>query len=193
MERWGLAETGSLLDWADVFHDDIDRVVVDIGFGHGESTARMAMAEPDVGVVGIEIHTPGVATLLAAVDDARLDNVRVVHGDVLRFLDRVPAGSLHGVRVFFPDPWPKVRHHHRRLIDTDVVVALTDRLEIGGWLHLTTDIADYAEQMQRVADAEPRLRGGVIDRPDTRPLTRFEQRGLDEGRIATDLWYVRHH
>jgi tRNA (guanine-N7-)-methyltransferase len=208
MARWGIDEAGPPIDWTEVFGPavppdalaadrdadhpaTIDRVVLEIGFGHGESTVRMAAAEPHVGVVGVEIHTPGVATLLAAVDHAGLDNVRVVHGDVLVFLDRVRANSLHGIRVFFPDPWPKVRQQHRRLVGADVVAALTDRLAIGGSLHLATDVADYAEQMRRVAAAEPRLHGGVIERPPSRPLTRFEQRGLDEARVATDLVYVR--
>ena len=107
------------------------------------------------------------------------------------FLDRVGSGTLSGARIFFPDPWPKVRQHHRRIVSADVVRALIDRLRIGGTLHLATDISDYAEVMQRVCDAEPQLEGGVIDRPDWRPLTRFEQRGLDEARDSVDLLYRR--
>ena len=166
-------------------------VVLDVGFGHGESTIEMAAAEPDLDVVGVEVHTPGVVTVLDAIEHRGLHHVRVVHGDLLPFLDRVPPDSLAAVRIFFPDPWTKRRNFHRRLVGPDVVSALTDRLRVGATLHLATDIADYAESMRAVCDAEPRLSGGVIDRPDWRPLTRFEQRGLDAGRQPVDLLYTR--
>jgi tRNA (guanine-N7-)-methyltransferase len=196
IERWGLDVTGPPLEWNDVFPDRdglSQRVVLDIGFGHGESTVAMAAAEPDLDVIGVEVHTPGVVTVLDAIENQGLHQIRVVHGDVLSFLDRVPDGSLAGIRVFFPDPWTKRRNRHRRLIAPDVVTALTDRLGQGGWLHLATDITDYAAAMQAACDAEPRLAGGVVDRPEWRPLTRFEQRGLDAGRTATDLVYTRAH
>lgn len=190
IETWGLSIDGSPLDWSTVFGRD-GRVVLDVGFGHGESTIAMAAAEPDVDVIGVEVHTPGAVTVLDAIEHQGLHQIRVVHGDVLPFLDRVPAGSLAGIRVYFPDPWTKRRNHHRRLVRPDVIAALVDRLRAGGFLHLATDIADYAESMAAVCDAEPRLTGGVIDRPDWRPLTRFEQRGLDAARHPTDLFYIR--
>lgn len=189
--RWGLDDHGDLLVWSDVFDDDLP-VVLDIGFGHGEATVAMAADDPDVAIVGVEVHTPGVVNVLDAVQQQRLSNVRLVHGDVLRFLMRVPSASLAGVRIYFPDPWPKVRHHRRRLVREDVVEVLIDRLSDGGSLHLATDIAHYAGEMQVVCDGRDELRGGVIGRPDWRPMTRFEQRGLDESRPATDLLYTRH-
>jgi tRNA (guanine-N7-)-methyltransferase len=188
--RWGLDVEGPVLDWREVFGRDGD-VVLDIGFGHGESTIEMAAAQPELDVIGVEVHTPGVVTVLDAIEHRGLHHVRVVHGDLLPFLDRIAPDSLAGVRIYFPDPWTKRRNFHRRLVGPDVVAALTDRLRISGRLHLATDIADYAEAMQRVCDAEPRLSGGVIARPDWRPLTRFEQRGLDAGRSPTDLLYTR--
>jgi tRNA (guanine-N7-)-methyltransferase len=188
--RWGLDIDGPMLDWSAVFGRRSD-VVLDIGFGHGESTIELATAQPDLDVVGVEVHTPGVVTVLDAIEHRGLDHVRVVHGDLLPFLDRVPPASLAVVRIWFPDPWTKRRNFHRRLVGADVVDVLCDRLRVGGRLHLATDIADYAESMQRVCDAEPRLHGGVIARPDWRPLTRFEQRGLDAGRSPTDLLYTR--
>ena len=103
----------------------------------------------------------------------------------------VALESLTAARIYFPDPWTKRRNHHRRLVAQDVIEALTDRLRVGGQLHLATDIDDYAAVMREVCDAELRLRGGVIERPDWRPLTRFEQRGLDAGRSPTDLLYTR--
>ena len=190
IETWGLSIDGPLLEWSDVFGRD-GEVVLDVGFGHGESTIALAAVEPDVDVIGVEVHTPGVVTVLDAIEHQGLHQIRVVHGDVLALLDRVPAESLAGIRVYFPDPWTKRRNHHRRLIRPDVLGALVDRLRSGGFLHLATDIVDYAESMQSVCEAELRLTGGVIERPDWRPLTRFEQRGLDAGRQPTDLRYTR--
>ncbi len=190
MAAWGLDEAGPIIDSTTVFGRPVD-VILDIGFGHGESIVAMAASAPDEGIIGVEVHTPGVATMLDAVAVCGLENVRVVHGDVLVFLDRIGAGTLSGVRIFFPDPWPKVRQHHRRIVRDDVVGALTDRLQIGGTLHLATDIADYAAAMERACRVEPRLAGGVIDRPGWRPVTRFERRGLEEGRTAVDLLYRR--
>ena len=192
--RWNLEMVGPPVDWSEIFRDSQgggSRVVLDIGFGHGESTIQMAAARPELDVVGVEVHDPGVVTVLDAIENVPLPNVRVMHGDVLAFLHRIGPESLHGVRIFFPDPWKKQRQHHRRLVRSDVVTALVDRLVVGGELHLATDIADYAELMREVCDDEPRLEGGVIPRPDARPLTRFEQRAIDAGRPVVDLRYVR--
>jgi len=190
LERFGLAVDGPLLSWQHVFGRDGD-VVLDVGFGHGESTIKMAVNQPQVDVIAVEVHTPGVVTLLDAVVGNDVDHVRVVHGDLLPFLDRIPASSLAGVRVYFPDPWPKSRQAHRRLLGIDVITALTDRLRPGGELHMATDIPDYADSIETACTDEPRLTGGVISRPNWRPLTRFEQRGLDAGRVPTDLVYSK--
>ncbi|MEL6892418.1 MAG: tRNA (guanosine(46)-N7)-methyltransferase TrmB, partial [Actinomycetota bacterium] len=195
LAQWGVPVDGPPVDWDELFdrsaRGQVGRNCLDIGFGHGESTIQMAIDDPDLDVIGVEVHDPGVVTVLDAIVHEPLPNVRVVHGDAIRFLRRVDARSLDVVRIFFPDPWTKVRQHHRRLVRDDIVAALTDRLRPGGELHLATDIADYAEQMQEACDAEPRLAGGVIPRPRERPLTRFEQRGLDAGRTAVDLRYHR--
>jgi tRNA (guanine-N7-)-methyltransferase len=164
-------------------------VVLDIGFGHGESTIEMAAADPATDVVGVEVHRPGVVTVLDAIEHRGLHHVRVVHGDVLVFLDRIPAGSLAGIRIFFPDPWTKRRNHHRRLVGADVVAALADRLRAGGTLHLATDIADYADAMESGVRRTPPDRW-PHRRPEWRPLTRFEQRGIDAGRSPVDLLYT---
>jgi tRNA (guanine-N7-)-methyltransferase len=187
--RWSLAVQGPPLDWREVFGRSGD-VVLEIGFGHGESTIEMATADPATDVVGVEVHRPGVVTVLDAIEHRGLHHVRVVHGDVLVFLDRIPAGSLAGIRIFFPDPWTKRRNHHRRLVGADVVAALADRLRAGGTLHLATDIADYADAMESACATDPRLTGGRIARPEWRPLTRFEQRGIDAGRSPVDLRYT---
>ncbi len=189
MNRWGLDENGPILDWSELF--GARPVVLDIGFGRGEGTIEMARADTHTALVGVEVHTPGVVAVLDAVDSDPLPHVRLVHGDVLRFLTRVPIDSLVGVRIYFPDPWPKARHHQRRLVRSDVVTVIVDRLQVGGFLHLATDIAHYADEMIRTCEADARLDGGRIARPEWRPLTRFEQRGIDEGRAPIDLWYQR--
>lgn len=214
MARWletrGLDPTGPTLDWRSVFgrgrnvgvdpladpladvpvDPNVD-VVLDIGFGHGESVLDLARRSPGVGVVAVEVHTPGVSTLLEIVEREGLDNVRVVHGDALEFIGRIPAASLGEVRALFPDPWTKARQHHRRLVRDDVVAAFTDRLRVGGVIRLATDVDEYAERMVAACDAEPRLSGGRIDEPTDRPTTRFERRAIAEGRRTTDLRYVR--
>ncbi len=195
VRTWGLDPAGPLLDWADTFGaatwDRLDGVVLDVGFGHGESTVELARRQPRLAVIGVEVHTPGVVTVLDAIVNDPLPHVRVVHADLLPFLDRIGPGTLAGVRVFFPDPWPKARQHHRRLVRDDTVGAFAERLRPGGFVHLVTDVADYADQMRASCDGDPRLVGGPIERPRDRPLTRFERRGLAAGRSAVDLWYER--
>jgi tRNA (guanine-N7-)-methyltransferase len=181
---------GDLLDLTDVFGASA-RVVLDIGFGGGEGLIEMAAARPDECIIGVEVHTPGSAHVIDAVEQHAWRHVRLVDGDVLDFLPRLAAGSLAGVRVWFPDPWSKRKQQHRRIVRADVVVALVDRLAHGGTVHVATDIAGYARQAIAVLDAEPRLRGGVVPRPAWRPVTRFERRGLAEGRTPTDLVYER--
>lgn len=189
MVRWGITVDGPALSFADVFDGPGD-VVLDIGFGSGDALIEMAELRPAEHVVGIDVHTPGIAAVLTEIERRGLRNVRVVEGDALDFLGRVPHGSLAAIRVFFPDPWPKQRQRQRRLIRPGIVAELTSRLRAGGVLHLATDDADYAEQMQRVCDVEPSLSGGLVERPSWRPVTRYEQRAIDEGRHPVDLVYT---
>jgi tRNA (guanine-N7-)-methyltransferase len=176
-------------------------LVLEIGSGMGESTAAMAAAAPDVDHVAVEVFEPGIAQLLMRLADADLTNVAVLRGDAVSLLrGRVPPGSLDGVRIYFPDPWPKRRHRKRRLVQAAFVAVVAERLRPGGLLHLATDWADYATQMRDVCTAEPRLRpahdrgvdaAGWLPRPDWRPVTKFEQRARDEGREVHDLLYYR--
>ena len=163
-------------------------VVLEVGFGYGDATVELAVAEPDVDVIAVDVHTPGVAGVLDAIDRRGLRNLRLVHGDAVVFLDRVPAASLAGIRVFFPDPWPKVRQRHRRLIRPDTIGPFVERLAVGGVLHLATDIDDYAAQMGEVCAGEPRLT--PVPAP-WRPSTRYELKGADAGRHAIDLAWAR--
>lgn len=166
-------------------------VVMEIGIGRAEALLAMAAADPDTNVLGADVHTPGIAAAVVGIVDAGIDNVRLVHGDALDFVGRLAPGSLAGVRIFFPDPWPKASKRHKRLVTDANLAALVPLVGPGGFVHLATDIADYAEQMAAVCAAHPELDGGLIDRPATRPETRYERKGLDAGRPPVDLWYVR--
>ncbi len=169
-------------------------VVLEIGFGMGDATAAMAAADPDRDYLAVEVHTPGVAALLALVGEHGLTNVRVAHGDALTLVARLAPGSLDAVHVFFPDPWPKARHHKRRLVQPEHVAALARRLRPGGVLHCATDWPHYAAAMAETLDAEPllRRRAGVEGvRPAHRPVTKFERRAVAAGRPVTDLIYQR--
>ncbi len=170
-------------------------VVLEIGFGTGTSTLAMAEADPDTCVLAADVHTPGVATLVLGLEQRGLSNVRVLVGDGKELLQqRIAQASLAGVRVYFPDPWPKGRHHKRRLIDAGFAALVADRLAPGGLLHCATDWQPYAQQMITVLAAEPGLvleMDGHLDRPDWRPVTRYEARGLDRGHQVTDLFARR--
>lgn len=169
-------------------------VVLEIGSGTGTSTLAMALAEPDIDVVAVEVYRRGLAQLLAAMDREGVTNIRLVRGDGVDVLEHMfGSGSLTGVRVFFPDPWPKARHHKRRLLQPDTVALIADRLRPGGVLHAATDHAGYAEQIAEVGDAEPRLRrvtaGDDLPISVSRPTTKYESKGRDAGSaIAELLW-----
>jgi len=188
--RFTLEAAGPVLDLATIFHDGA-RVVLDIGFGGGEGLVHMAELRPDECIVGVEVHTPGVAKVLDAASVNGWDHVRVVESDVLEFMPRLAPSSLWGVRLWFPDPWLKNKQRHRRIVRPDVVASLTDRLMVGGVLHVATDIVEYARHTETVVACEPRVRGGVVSRPEWRPVTRFEARGRAAGRASTDLMYER--
>ncbi len=170
-------------------------LILEIGFGMGLATAAIAAARPDTDFIGIEVHPPGVGSLLQRIDELGLGNLRLIQHDAVEVVERMIApDSLHGVHVFFPDPWPKKRHHKRRLLQPAFVGLLASRLVAGGRLHCATDWQPYAEQMLEVLSAEPLLQnsaGGYALRPDYRPLTKFEQRGLALGHGVWDLIFER--
>lgn len=169
--------------------------IVEIGFGMGDATAAIAVARPEVDFIGIEVHTPGVGALLAQIGAQRLGNLRLIQHDAVEVLaSMVGPASLAGVHVFFPDPWHKKKHNKRRLIQPALVRLVASRLAPGGKLHCATDWPPYAEQMLAVLSAEPTLRNTVeayAPRPDYRPLTKFERRGLNLGHGVWDLVFVK--
>jgi tRNA (guanine-N7-)-methyltransferase len=171
-------------------------LVVEIGFGMGSATAAVAAAAPELDFLGIEVHPPGVGALLQRIDAAQLENVRIVQHDAVEVLESMLAPlSLAGVNLFFPDPWHKKRHHKRRLVQPGFVGLLANRLAAGGRIHCATDWQPYAEQMLAVLAAEPTLvnaaGSGFAPRPESRPLTKFEQRGLERGHGVWDLVFTK--
>jgi tRNA (guanine-N7-)-methyltransferase len=166
-------------------------VVLEIGSGMGESTAALAAARPEVDHVAVEVFEPGLAALLMRMAELGLTNLTLLRGDAVRLLrEAVPEGSLDGIRVFFPDPWPKRRHRKRRLVQAGFVALAASRLRSGGFLHLATDWEDYATQMLAVVRSESLLDGavdGFTPRPAWRPVSKFEQRARVEGRDVREL------
>ncbi len=170
-------------------------LVLEIGFGMGDATATIAAARPETDFLGIEVHPPGVGALLKRVGELGLTNLRIVQHDAVEVLEHMVAPrSLAGVHVFFPDPWHKLRHHKRRLVQPDLVRLLASRLAPGATLHCATDWEHYALQMLEVLSAEADLRNtssGFAERPALRPLTKFENRGLGLGHGVWDLVFEK--
>jgi tRNA (guanine-N7-)-methyltransferase len=192
--RFLLPFQAQALDFAAVFGRDAP-TVLEIGFGMGDATAQIAAALPGTHFIGIEVHAPGVGALLKRIGELGLTNLRLVQHDAVEVLDAmIPPQSLAGVHLYFPDPWHKKRHHKRRLIQPDWVRQLVTRLAPGGYLHCATDWQPYAEQMLQVLGAEAALvntADGYAPRPDWRPQTKFEARGLKLGHGVWDLLFRR--
>ncbi|HEY1149020.1 MAG TPA: tRNA (guanosine(46)-N7)-methyltransferase TrmB [Pseudoduganella sp.] len=170
-------------------------VILEIGFGMGGTTAHIAKLMPEKDFIGVEVHTPGVGSLLKLIGDEELSNLRVIQHDAVEVLrDMIPAASLAGVHIYFPDPWHKARHNKRRLIQPAFVKTLCEHIAPGGYIHLATDWEDYAVQMLEVLSAEPALRNtadGYAPQPSYRPLTKFENRGIKLGHGVWDLVFEK--
>lgn len=171
-------------------------VVLEIGCGAGSSTVAMARAEPDIDVVAVEVYPRGLAQLLCAIERESIDNIRLIRGDGLDVLERLIAPeSLAGVRVFFPDPWPKTRHHKRRLLQPATIALIAERLRRGGVLHAATDHAGYAEQIAEAGDADHRLRrvtpAAGLPISAARPTTKYQAKAREAGRSVTELLWEK--
>jgi len=172
-------------------------LVLEIGAGMGDATLGMAAVDRDRNYLAIDVHTPGLSRLLAIADRDGITNIRAARGDALVLLRdsaSIPPASVDAIHIFFPDPWPKARHHKRRMIQPETVALLRERLKPGGILHTATDWADYAEQMDEVLSRDPELVNafdGPAPRPDHRPETKYERRGADAGRAIADFIFIR--
>jgi len=187
---YGVPFSSSALDLGRLFGRTAPRIL-EIGFGMGETTATIAKEHPENDYLGIEVHTPGVGSLLKRIADLHLANLRIIQHDAVEVVQHMIApAALDGVHVFFPDPWPKKRHHKRRLIQPGFVALLASRMKPGACVHACTDWEEYARQMLEVLSAEPTLRNtasAYASRPEARPETKFERRGLALGHRVWDL------
>lgn len=196
--RYGIESAAEVLDFPGLFGNR-NPVILDIGFGNGASTCRMAQVNPDENFLGVEVHRPGVGHLLLNLVALHLGNVRIACTDAVEFLQvRVPANSLAGVRLYFPDPWPKKRHHKRRMVQPDFIALLGRRIRPGGILHMASDWAPYAGYMLRVMEACAIFEncapsGGFCPRPAWRALTKYEMRGRQLGHRVHDLIFRKKH
>lgn len=194
MPKIGVPYRATLLDLPSLFGREAPKVL-EIGCGMGETTARIALAHPEVDYLGLEVHTPGVGNLCKLISEQAIPNLRLCQHDAVEVVrDMLPEGSLDGIHIFFPDPWHKKRHNKRRLIQAPFVAELTRRLKPGAYFHCATDWEDYAVQMLDVLSGEASLENtaeAYAPRPDYRPLTKFENRGLRLGHGVWDLVFKR--
>lgn len=187
--QYGLDSKNGLLNFASTFEREAP-TILEIGFGMGNSLAAMAQQHPENNYIGVEVHKPGVGSLLDLCHEAQLTNVRVFNEDVnLVLAEAIPNDSLQGILIFFPDPWPKQKHKKRRLVQVEFVKQLVPKLRQGGFIHLATDWQDYAEQMQRVMAQVAELMGEA--NANARPRTKFEQRGERLGHGIWDLMFTK--
>lgn len=195
-QRYGLERGTGYIDFEQIFSNQ-QPVILEIGFGMGKSLAEMVRKNPDKNYIGIEVHRPGVGKLLALVAEQGSDNIRIYEDDAVEVLkSSIHDQSLSGVQVYFPDPWHKKRHNKRRLIQTDFVDLLVEKIKSGGVIHLATDWEPYAEQMLKVLSANPAIRNQIVEdvyapRPEWRPETKFEQRGARLGHGVWDLLFEK--
>jgi tRNA (guanine-N7-)-methyltransferase len=183
------------IDLGQVFGRFDSKKILEIGFGMGESTAKIAQTILDCDFLAVEVHTPGVGSLLKLIEETNLTNIRIIQHDVVDVLQNMLAdSSLDGVHIFFPDPWHKKRHHKRRLIQAEFVKLLCAKLKVGGYLHVATDWQEYAEWVLEVLNSEQLLKNtveGYAEKPAYRPLTKFENRGIKLGHGVWDLVFIR--
>lgn len=195
LPQWSLPYRSGTLDLEKTFARQAP-TVLEIGFGMGETTQKIAAARPEENFLGVEVFNAGVGALLKRIDESGLTNIRIIQHDAVEVArDMIAPDTLAGVHIYFPDPWPKKRHHKRRLIQPDFIALLVSRIAPGGYIHCATDWENYAEQMLQVLSAEPALVNtsdhGYAQRPDFRPQTKFETRGLRLGHGVWDLIFTK--
>ncbi len=193
--QFGIEYTPATLDLNLAFGRSESKKILEIGFGMGDATAKIAQTLPDCDFLAVEVHTPGVGGLLKLMQEGEISNIRIIQHDAVEVLENMlPDQSLDGVHIFFPDPWHKKRHHKRRLIQAEFVKLLCAKLKVGAYIHVATDWQEYAEWVLEVLKAEPMLQNTATDyaeKPSYRPLTKFENRGLKLGHGVWDLVFIR--
>ena len=169
-----------------------EQVVLEIGFGMGEATALIARDFPNTGYLAVEVHKPGIGKLMARVEELGLANIRIIEGDAHPIITTmIPDRSVDGVHLFFPDPWPKKRHHKRRIVNAEFLALIHPKIKDGGFFHIATDWVPYAEFALKSFAQVPEYQGGEVARPTWRPVTRFEGQGLDKDHRVTDMRFTK--
>ncbi|CAB4769894.1 MAG: tRNA (guanosine(46)-N7)-methyltransferase TrmB [Actinobacteria bacterium] len=190
-EVHGIPVADAKLDLHSIF-PNAEKIIMEIGFGMGEATAIIALASPNNGYLAVDLHPPGIGKLLSRIQEQEITNIKVIEDDVHVVLPyMIDDAALDGVHLYFPDPWPKVKHHKRRIVNAGFLELVASKLKPGGYFHLATDWVPYAESMENVFKTSTQFSGGVIDKPDWRPVTRFEGQGIDKDHRVTDLLYFR--
>ena len=188
---YGIEFAEQRIDLAKVFPDS-KRVIMEIGFGMGEATAQIAAADPTTGYLAVEVHRPGIGKLLLRVEENELKNVRAIEGDAFEIFEQmISDSSLDGVHLFFPDPWPKARHFKRRIVNQEFIAAVAAKLKPNAFLHIATDWQPYAEWIAEEFTKQTFFTGGVVNRPDWRPLTRFEDQGINKEHPVADFRFIK--
>jgi tRNA (guanine-N7-)-methyltransferase len=192
--EWVIPFGGNKFDWDQRFEDS-EAHIIEIGFGMGDATRKVASEHPEWGILGIDVHKPGVGKLLWWIEQEKLNNLAIVEHDAVEVLtDMIPAGTVNGIHIWFPDPWPKKKHHKRRLIQQDFVDLLVNTLIPGGYIHIATDWEPYADYILEVLNNSDRLincSNGWSPKPDYRPDTKFENRGIKEDRTIRDIIFEK--
>ena len=175
-----------------VLFPDSKRIVMEIGFGMGEATAQIALSDPTTGYLAVEVHRPGIGKLLSRIEELELKNVRTIEGDAFEvFEEMIVDNSLDGVHLFFPDPWPKARHFKRRIVNQEFIAAVATKLKPSGFFHIATDWQPYAQWIAEEFTKQSFFTGGEVERPDWRPLTRFEDQGLNKEHPVADFRFIK--
>lgn len=189
--EFGIERSDSPIDYKALF-PEAKSVTLEIGFGMGEATAIIAQDFPEVGFIAVEVHRPGIGKLLSRAHDLNLKNLRIIEGDIHPIMNSMIGDkSLDAIHLFFPDPWPKVRHHKRRIVSAAFLVLIHQKLKNGGYIHIATDWVPYAEHIMDVFTPSPLFNGGEVARPGWRPVTRFEGQGITKDHRVTDLRYFK--
>ncbi len=188
---FGIDFSESVIEFSSLFFM-VDSVTLEIGFGMGEATIEIARQNPKMGILAIDVHQPGIGKLLASIEEAHVANVRVMDADAHLVLQvMIEDSSLDAVHIFFPDPWPKTRHHKRRIVNPSFIELVAAKLKSGGLLHIATDWEPYAFWIEEQFKKTRMFTGGIVERPSWRPLTRFEGQGLRKNHLVSDFSYKR--
>ena len=188
---FGIEYSAQKINLAELFPDS-KRVIMEIGFGMGEATAQIAAADPTTGYLAVEVHRPGIGKLLLRIEEGGLQNLRAIEGDAFEVFEQmIVDSSLDGVHLFFPDPWPKARHFKRRIVNQEFITAVAAKLKPGGFFHIATDWQPYAQWIAEEFTKQTFFTGGEVERPDWRPLTRFEDQGINKEHPVADFRFIK--